>query len=585
MKKYLKNNEGMALPMVLIIMAILMTFATSLALFAYDSLLSVKWMSNDKKAYYLSRAGIEAASYAYQVASTGSTDYRDISNLDSLDAISKVVAAAKAGAPITTGTENSAAVKSNTIYAYYTTDDQEGNRFSGIQFKTSGNLNDDYCIGSFVVEIGKGIDLRQYSAPGEDSYEQSTLDVVTFRCTASCGDDSNRRNRTTYAYISETESASRKQLYDDYGVLKPESFVKEPEVTININTGQTSYPTNDNRFIIGFINNINNFFKGIFKQFLIEILGGPTKTVQPYSFAHSGSLILDTPLKAKTIKAPGTVIEKNDNVVDHLYVVETSENLFIKTGIDASAEKTGFTMIGLYGDQFVVDGDITMEVYITNPDALLANNPFTIMAAQTRFRIGTVIIGNATESAKQIDPIGGIKYMVDNKSVTADNVNKIFFNGNVNLKIYTQGATTQTYRVFSAGDIAYFYGNFITVEGETESQGGGSKGIDLLKFFIDASLADLEGFKQNDATKRKLEQVKKLYYASDNNTYEPYVTADGKTVLMRKIIVEEKTDGYYVDGSKSNIKEIIQPSEGAGAKLTWGRPRHGDVWNNFEKVS
>ena len=580
MKKYLNNKEGMALPMVLIIMAILMTFATSLALFAYDSLLSVKWMSNERKAYYLSRAGIEAASYAYQVASTGSTDYREKSNLDSLDALSKVVAAAKAGAPVTDGTEYSAPVKSNMIYAYYTTDDQEGNRFSGIQFKTSGNLNDAYCIGSFVVEIGKGIDLRQYKAPNGSTYEQSAMDVVSFRCTASCGDDTNRRYKTTYAYIAETDSAKRLKLYDDYGVLQAESFTKAPQATIDLNAGTVSYPTDDDRFIIGTINNINNFLKGLFKQLLIKVMG-ETKTIQPYSFAHSGSLILEVPLKSKVIKAPVTVVE-SPNVVDHLYTVQTSENLFIKAGIDASAEKTGFTAIGLYGDQIVVDGDITMEVYITNPDAILANNPLTLTVAQTRFRIGTVIIGNATESGRQIDPIGGIKYIDDSgKSVTPDGVNKIFFNGNVNLKVYTQGSTTQTYRVFSSGDIAYFYGSYVAAKAEK----GGSKGIDLLKFFIDASLADLEGFRQNDATKRKLEQIKKLYYASDESTYKPYVTEDGKTVLMRKIIVEEKTDGYYVDGSKSNIKEIIQPSEGAGAKITWGRPRHGDVWNNFEKVS
>mgnify|MGYP003293306415 CR=1 FL=1 len=581
MKKYLNNKEGMALPMVLIIMAILMTFATSLALFAYDSLLSVRWMSNERKAYYLSRAGIEAASYAYQVASTSSTDYEEKSNLESLDAISKVVAAAKAGAPVTDGTEYSAPVKSNTIYAYYTTDDQEGNRFSGIKFQTSGNLNDDYCIGSFVVEIGKGIDLRQYKAPNGSTYEQSTMDVVSFRCTASCGDDTNRRYKTTYAYIAEAGSAKRLKLYDDYGVLQAESFTKAPQTTIDLNTGTVSYPTDDDRFIIGTINNINNFLKGLFKQLLINVMGGPTKTIQPYSFAHSGSLILDVPLKSKAIKAPVTVVE-SPNVVDHLYTVQTSENLFVKAGIDASAEKTGFTAIGLYGDQIVVDGDITMEVYITNPDAILANNPLTLTVAQTRFRIGTVIIGNATESGRQKDPIDGIKYIDENgKSVTPDGVNKIFFNGNVNLKVYTQGSTTQTYRVFSSGDIAYFYGSYVAAKAEK----GGSKGIDLLKFFIDASLADLEGFRQNDATKKKLEQIKKLYYASDDSTYKPYVTEDGKTVLMRKIIVEEKTDGYYVDGSKSNIKEIIQPSEGAGAKITWGRPRHGDVWNNFEKVS
>ena len=70
MKKYLKNKEGMALPMVLIIMTVLSLFATGLALYAHNSYLSVRWMNEEKRAYYLARAGVEAASYAYQNAVT-----------------------------------------------------------------------------------------------------------------------------------------------------------------------------------------------------------------------------------------------------------------------------------------------------------------------------------------------------------------------------------------------------------------------------------------------------------------------------------------------------------------------------------
>ena len=138
------------------------------------------------------------------------------------------------------------------------------------------------------------------------------------------------------------------------------------------------------------------------------------------------------------------------------------------------------------------------------------------------------------------------------------------------------------------GDVAYFDGCNVTAtrsETETGEATGGSKGIDLLRFFIDASLADLDGFEQNERTKNKLRQILKNYYTSDGKDYEPYVTEDGKTILMRKIIVRETNNTYLVDGSTNNIKEIIQPSEGAGAEIVWGRPRHGDVWNNFEKVS
>ena len=68
MKKYLNNKDGMALPMVLVIMAIIMTFTTGLAVLAHKSYVSVRWMSEEKQAYYLARAGVEAASYAYREA-------------------------------------------------------------------------------------------------------------------------------------------------------------------------------------------------------------------------------------------------------------------------------------------------------------------------------------------------------------------------------------------------------------------------------------------------------------------------------------------------------------------------------------
>lgn len=603
MKKYLNNKDGMALYMVLIIMTILMIFASSLALFAYDSLLSVRWMSNEKRAYYLARAGVEAASYAYQVASTESENYSTSSDFGSMDEFTQIVAAARDGAT----TKNAdgtytAPVKSNTIYAYYTAADGEG-LYKGIEFKTTGNTDDPACLGSFVVEIGKGIDLRQERSTENDTYAEASYDVVAFKCTATCGasssniSQSSRRTSVVYGYIAEAESATRLKLYDDYGVFNNSSFTAEEKTYIDVDTGKTYDTSGEDKTLIGIINNINNFLKGWVKDVIMDMTDfEDTKEVQPYSKTVGGDLILETPAKSKTIKAPGTVIPLkdedgnvyDDGIVDHLYVVMAGKNIFVNAGIDATPEKTGFTVVGLYGDQIVIDGDITMEVYITNPDAIASKNPITMGIAASRFRIGTVILGSSTSSGSCKDPLsasqGGIQ--VDGEKI--DGVNKVFFNGNVNLKVYTQGATTQTYRVFSAGDVVYFYGGYKaadyseSTDGETATDANGTKGIDLLKFFIDASLADLEGFEQNSVTKGKLEQIKEFYYGADSS-YQSYVTDD--TVLMRKIIVKETTDSYLVDGDIKNIPTIIQPSEGAGAEIVWGRPRHGDVWNNFEKVS
>ena len=77
MNKYLKNKEGMALPMVLIIMMVLTILAAGLGTYASQSLRSVRYMDAQKQAYYLSRAGVEAGAFAYQNATTKTSSNYD----------------------------------------------------------------------------------------------------------------------------------------------------------------------------------------------------------------------------------------------------------------------------------------------------------------------------------------------------------------------------------------------------------------------------------------------------------------------------------------------------------------------------
>ena len=138
----------------------------------------------------------------------------------------------------------------------------------------------------------------------------------------------------------------------------------------------------------------------------------------------------------------------------------------------------------------MIDGDITMEVYYTNPNSLLGGGlTATLEMIGNRFRLGTVILGDASKlGTDRRDPVplnkGGLQY--NGATVPA---NKVYFNGNVYVKIYTQGGSTETYRVFNAGDMAYFYGSY-TVTGNAGSEPVESRGIDLLKYFIDAVLEE-----------------------------------------------------------------------------------------------
>ncbi|MBR5203459.1 MAG: hypothetical protein IKW45_09360, partial [Clostridia bacterium] len=77
MKKYLKNREGMALPMVLILMMVLTILAAAIGTYASQSLRTVRYMNAQKQAYYLSRAGVEAGAFAYQNATTKTTSNYD----------------------------------------------------------------------------------------------------------------------------------------------------------------------------------------------------------------------------------------------------------------------------------------------------------------------------------------------------------------------------------------------------------------------------------------------------------------------------------------------------------------------------
>lgn len=559
MKKYLKNQDGMALPMVLVIMVILSMFATSLAMFAYNSYITVRWMNDDKRAYYLSRAGVEATSYAYQNAVTKTSGFfNDINQYSLFTNIDKFIAVSQ---------DSDAIIKTNKVYLVCSpSSENDGTMWEGLSFSSDPSVaSSPDCIGYFEVDVGNGTD--QVSV-GEASGTTAMQDVAVkvFRSTAVC----NGRTQVSMGYISPPENVASSNLYNEYGYLTTDGVTAEQAET----SGTEGKFIKDERYIrydTAIESDGDGFFSRIFKGLIkavFKLLNQEGRNVTLYIKTAEGNLALSKPSTAKYIKT--------NNNMDNFYIFATTKNLFLNdVGLQVTPTKGNYATIGLYGDQIIVDGDITMEVYYTNPDALLGDKlTSTFEMIGNRFRLGTVVLGDASLlGPTRRDPVpideGGLK--CGGESVPA---NKIYFNGNVFIKLYTQGGSTETYRIFNAGDMAYFYGGY-TMSAKQGNEDITVKGIDLVKYFIDAVIAKKDGHVYGDALVQKMKKINELYYGS---TESSYFTDDD--VLIRKIQVKYSNNGQVeVDGGYGKVTDIIQPSPIDSSTLSWGKPRKGCVFD------
>lgn len=576
MKKYLRNNDGMAMPLVLIIMTICMILASAMAMFAYSSYMSVRWMNDEKKAYFLSRAGVEAAAHAYQNAVMKTDEnYKDLSKYGQFSDIDKLVAI---------GEDGDAIITTNRVYlAYSSSHINDNNPMKGLELKTYASdeaaKEDPECIGYFDVEIGNGQDEITIKNGAGEGVKQAT-DVKVFKSTAVC----NKKVQTMFGYISSADNVAPNELYDDNGFLTTDGITKD----------QIGQPGTSGKFVVtpdyidyntDIINNSDNrvqrFFKGavkwIFKK-ITESDGEPGRNINIYVKQSDANLVLSKPKNSDIIKI--------NPELDNFYTFATTGNLFLQdTGLLVNPNKWQYASIGLYGNEIVIDGDITMECFYTNPYSFWNPNDeessfkdkldSTFAMLGKRFRLGTVVLGDATVTGPSMSAEETAKagLRCNGEPVPA---NKVFFNGDVYVKIYTQGAEPETYKVFKAGDMAYFYGAYKTSgtrnENEFESQG-----IDLLKYFTDAVVAGRDGFDiYGNSLKAKMRKVSELYYGGEENSY----FKDGD-VLVRKISVDYNSDGsIIVDGGNGSVRDIIQPSPVDASSITWGKPKVSNVFDN-----
>ena len=592
MKKYLKNNEGMALPMVLVIMAIIMTFTTGLAVMAHNSYVSVRWMSEEKQAYYLARAGVEAASYAYREAVSKASG-------DTTSDTGRFVQVGENGG-------DEAIITSSKVYAYYTKSSNANDKtvWDGFEFSLDAASTDNPgYFGCFEVQIGNGADLvRTKDETADKGYVETETPVKVFKSVGHIAE--NNIVRTVYGYITPTETIQGETLYDEDGVLKRTTgvgaFTKKDEITISYETLDTEVGiTGQDGFLTRLAKIARSLFKGlinqVYKQFA-NLKDGDGNYIFPnfprnrhidmYSKISDSTLVLTKPDNSKLIKGGPKLSETvgkdgMQNYGDNFYVISSGENLFLQNvGIDVTPEKGQYNSIGLYGDQIIIDGNIILYAYITNPDSLAGSVlTSTISLLGNRFCLGTVMLGHGRVYDEN-DP-----KLFKGKGITDENgkdvaANKVYFNGNVVLKLYTQGVGVETYRIFNAGDMAYFYGSFgentttNTSAGKIEST---SAGIDLLKYFVDAVIEGRDGYHiYGDAVKEKMQKLREIYYGTDSPSY-----FEGNTVLFKRLEVTTDNKGsVLVNGEKGRIDEIVPPMPSSSVSISWGQPRAWDVFHN-----
>lgn len=569
MKKYLKNRDGMALPMVLIIMMILTILAAALGTYASQSLRTVRYMNAQKQAYYLARAGVEAGAFAYQNATTKTT-----SNFDNNDSFKNgLVNFSEVDKFVSVIEDSDEKITSNKIYLVYDGDNEnEGTMWEGLKFTTSASEN---AIGYFSIEIAGG---EQETIVNDNGVEKEVLKpVVEFKSTAVCFDSSGSEvTRVSSGYMYPSQTVDSETCYGADGYLSTDVNDFDNYDTKTVSYDEAQFNTKTGRWWQRLKNGLLKLAFDVMKG--IGLIPAQ-EDITVYEMIGGGDLIL-----ARPSEDVGEI--KINDGTNNFYIFSTSGSLILEdTGLYVEPTKGKYATIGLYGSDIVVDGDITMSVYHVNTSGFFSNTKTLIATIGNRFRLGTVMIGNGLESGGEWAEYlsynnGGI---TDQNGKTITNGSRIFFNGNVNVKIYSQGASTETYRVFSAGDVCLFNGVYeVTNTDISSDKEVATRGIDLLKYFLDAVIAEEEGFLYGDSAKKKMTQIRDLYYGDPANTQspgEPSYFEDGQRPL-RKLDVNLGASNVSIDGKaltykvgeKELIEYIQQPTPTSSFKINWGKP-------------
>lgn len=558
----LNPKSGMALPGVLILLLVLSLLGTAMYAYSMQSVQSVRFASDGKKAEYLAQAGVEATAYAYQVA---------LNNEKNLSAVTNFFLNANQVA--------NATIESNKVWLVY---DKGIKDYKYIKDTGSEPSDENYdVIGYFQVRVEEtvrndSVTVRNYDKEGkqigEDSSKPLPSKIKIFRAVGTVGNT----KRAKSAYINDAKNANG--LY--YGA----NGIIDGKYTDDSSSSPKSQATE--KFVqsgsFQTASTLSFKFKWLNLIFGDSIQPKPinvsSETV-PFALCYSsGNLILDPPKDAKRL----TFASDQSNMVSFV----SRNDLFVRTGVDTTSSNGRFNTLFLKGNRIVVDGDLDCSAYgFTRNSAIsLFKNIGTLYdLLQRKYRYATVTI-DALDDASITNPYVTTPY-------TYQRSGQIFFGGNVFINITLPNLGTYRYKAFSAGDVYFFdadvkqsyYGN-----STLDTNSGSNDGIDLMRYFLEYSIATNK-YSQNVLS--RFEDLIEFYYGNStegdnagginytgttaNGAYLRW-TVDANTHVsngpdgiqynaMRKIDIENPE---YHDTPKS----IVPPSPSGGAGLQWGEP-------------
>lgn len=590
MKSKLKQDCGFAIIYVIFFLFVLSLMGTAMYLYSISSLRSVRYLSDKKKAEYLAQAGVEASSYAYQLA---------INSGDS-DAVTLVSSTA-------TDEANKNVINTNYVYLVYR------NGYKYVSFAQLSGYNDEEIIGCYKVKITTKLDVTptkllketEGNVSGFEAYwtqikeSQRYFEATGYALNGKPTSDTVANvqqkiiaSAVKKAYISEPVQALGR-FYNDKdnepysglksgvidGAVSGKKVIKDDEGN-NVNVDKAKM---DNYEVLGkyqtgteltlkvdLFKNIPLIGKyiGISYENKITIASQTVPILMAYT---TGNMIMNAPQS-------GTISFKQNQ--SNMVSFVGKSNLFLNSDLDVTPSKGYFNIMYLRGNNIVINGDIDIYVYgFTRSTFKLFQNVTNIYnAIAGNYAWSTVVIGTAEQESVDADDPAKVQANVYRRRVTDKNGNevtgtngskdgygmcgKVFFGGNVFINLQVPNVGTYRYKAFSAGDTYYYDDNL-----PQQCGGRAGYGIDLFKYFVDYSIATK---KYSDNVLERFAEVMGLYYSSSgsNSTPTTYVlgteTGNGEEDLtycaMRKIDRVKYKDGY---------KALIPPTQADDTSLRW----------------
>ncbi|MGN0519976.1 MAG: hypothetical protein ACI4LB_04490 [Candidatus Fimenecus sp.] len=508
MKQQLKDNRGVALSMVMILLSVMTVLGGVIYAYTMQSLKTLQFGTDRQKAEYLARSGIEASVFMYQDAMLKYNDVDEIKDF--------IDASHDDGNDSTDET-----ITTNWVYLL-----KDGSTYvDGGSGDEPTPPAEDY-IGYYRVTITN--DQKKYEMPnGSGSTEVKTEYIKRFTSVGYCGDSA----ATKKAYIVPLVDITGKGWIASNGVIQLEDAVSD-ETSI-IATGTISIDC-------GLIDDLLSSLRSLFDP-EGKYINGRIKNQPLQLGCTSGNMVIAKPEASDSIRFAS-------DGKDHISGFISLSNLFVECDIDVEPERTHFNALYLRGNEIVIDGEINMYVYdpgTNNANSLTSAITGIAQKIARNYRYSTVVLGTPSTVATSVaDPLpttmGGL-----------GECGKVYFGGDVYVNLISR-TTTRKYKVFSAGDICYFDGDF---EMQDEPYG-----VDLLKYFLDTAI---EEGNYSSTVLRQFERTRQFYYpdATEQETYSN--DQNGTTPpSMRKIDIE-KNKPY------DTIVDTVLPSAGDASYIIW----------------